>query len=317
MNNMEELMGKLPSLKYLQLQGYGNSALLDGQRWQTITSGLNTFNFKLYVSTGIGVQDLNSFRSPFWLIEKQWYVAYSLSRYIFSVPYFADTETDEEYQPPALSTAPDITIFYRRITQLALSTPLVDINHRFPEVQTLSMSTSIHLSFIEQIVDLNRIQHLMLSSITKYIGVIFLINEMPNLYQISIMDNVKSFLEEIRGESFEKIRNLQIGYTDSISDNTDDDDADYNYSIEHLCSVFPCVKHLNITYLCSRRRILRFINQFKQLTAASFQFMPSHCSIANTVEHHIEMQSALDHHRSAQKLDYTYRLEIPLLHIWL
>jgi hypothetical protein len=311
---MEELMGKLPSLIYLQLQGYGNTDLLDGQRWQTITSGLNTFNFMFDISTLIDIENLDSFRSPFWLIEKHWYVAYSSSGYIFSVPYFANTETDGVFQPPALWTVPDISIFYRCITQLTLSKPVVDINHRFPEVQTLSMSTSIHLSFIEQIVDLNRIQHLMLSSITKYIGVIFLINEMPNLYRISIMNNLKSFLEEVRCKSFEKIRNLQIGSFNSSSDNTDSDD--YNYSIEHLCSVFPCVKQLHISHSCSETQIFSFMNQFKQLTIASFRFISPYTYL-NIVKDLTEIQSALNQHRSAQKLDYSYRLGKASLYVWL
>jgi len=314
MNNIEELMGKLPSLKYLQICGHGNADLVDGERWQTITSGLNTFNFMFDISTLIDIENLDSFRSPFWLIEKHWYVAYISSGCIFSAPYFANTETDGVFQPPALSTAPDITIFYRCITQLTLSEPAVDISHRFPEVQTLSMSTSIHLSFIEQIVDLNRIQHLMLSSITKYIGVVFLINEMPNLYRISIMNNVKSFLEEIRGKSFEKIRNLQIGSFNSSSDNTDNDD--YNYSIEHLCSVFPFVKQLRISHSCSETQIFSFMNQFKQLTIASFRFISPYPYL-NIVKGLTEIQSALNHHRSAQKLDYSYRLRKASLNVWL
>jgi hypothetical protein len=31
---MEELMEKLPRLKYLELRGHGDADLLDGQRWQ-------------------------------------------------------------------------------------------------------------------------------------------------------------------------------------------------------------------------------------------------------------------------------------------
>jgi hypothetical protein len=308
---MEELMGKLPSLKYLELCGHGDAGLLDGQRWQMITSGLNIFNFMLHVSTDIEVENLDSFRSPFWLTEKHWYVAYSSYGRLFSVPYFATTESDGNFQPPDLWTAPDISIFYRCVRKLTLSESVYEINHRFSEVQTLSMSNSIQLLFIEQIVDLNRIQCLTLSSITSYFELIVLINEMPNLYRISIIDNIKYFLEEIAGGSFEQIRNLDIGHSYSTRDSGDND-----YNIEQLCSIFPCVKHLHITYVCSETQIFSFMNQLKQLTVASFRFISPYSHIDNT-ERLTEIESALNHYRSAQKLDYSYRFGKSSLYVWL
>jgi hypothetical protein len=309
---MEELMRKLPSLKYLELCGYGDASLLDGQRWQMITSGLNIFNFMLQASPSIKVENLDSFRSPFWLTEKHWYVAYSSYGRLFSVPYFATTESDGNFQPPDLWTAPDISIFYRCVRKLTLSESVYEINHRFSEVETLSISNSIHLLFIEQIVDPNRIQRLTLSSITRYFELIALVIKMPNLYQISIIDNIKHFLEEIGGGSFEQIQNLDISHPYSTGDTCDDN----NYNIEQLCSIFPCVKHLHIAHACSETQIFSFMNQLKQLTVASFRFISSYSHIDNP-EGLTEIQSALNHHRFARKLDYSYRLAVSSLNVWL
>jgi len=312
MNNMEQLMAKLPNLTYLELHANGHVDLLDGQRWQTITSRLIIFNFMFTLSLEVDVQDIDSFRSPFWLNEKHWFVTYAYG-FLFSVPHFAETETNEEFQLSALSTLPDITILHKCITKLSLSEPIIDINHRFTQVETLTMSNSIHLPFIEQIIDLNRVQHLILCSMTEYFGFMFLIREMPNLYRISIRNKMKCFLEEVSSESFGKIRNLEIGNRYSHNDNNNDDD----YDIEQLCFVFPYVEHLHIAHLCSKEQILYFINQFKYLLTASFHYTPWFVNIENTIEHTIEIRSALNHNRLLHKFDYTYRFDRASVHIWL
>ncbi len=313
MNNMEQLMMKLPSLKHLELHASGNADLVDGQRWQTITNRLITFNFIFYLSADADVEDLDSFRSAFWLNEKHWFVVHT-SGCLFSVPHFAETEADEDFQLPVHSTLSDMNIFYKNITQLTLSQPVVDIKHRFIHVQTLAMNYSINVPFIEHIVDLNRIQHLILSPLTTYSGFMLLINQMPNLYRISIRNKIKCFLEEVAGESFQKIRNLEIGYRYSFS--RDDEDND-NYNIDQLRFVFPYIEHLHVAHSCSNTEILHLINQFKQLSTASFYCSSRFRYLEHKDNRIIEIQSALNQNRSLQMLDYTYRFDQSSVHIWL
>jgi len=309
---MEQLIANLPRLKHLELHANGHADLLDGQRWQTATRRLSIFNFNFVLSDVLDLQDLNSFRSPYWLNEKHWFVAYTY-RSLFSVPFFAEKFTKEEFQPPILSTLPDNTVFYKCITQLTLSEPSFDISHRFTEVQTLIMFHSIPLSCIERIVDLNRIQHLYLIATTGYLGIIFLINAMPNLCRISIKVNLKDFFDNVQCNSFRKIQYLEIGNRYRISDNDDDN----NYSDEQLYSVFPYVQNLNIAYYCSVAQILNFINQFKHLSTASFNCLPGGYKGEYENENVIKIQSALDRHRSSRKLDYTYRFDSSSVYIWL
>ena len=207
-------------------------------------------------------QNLDSFRSSFWLNEKHWFVAYE-SGTLFSVPYFAKKYTQDKLQPPVLSTLPNNKIFNECITQLTLTKTVVDVNHRFDRIHILNVCDSIPLLYIKQIVDLNQIQQLTLR-LTTYSEFISIINEMPNLYQISILRDVRQFLAEVQCKSFRKIRKLVIGTRYA----TGDDNGDY--SIEKLCSVFPHIEHLHVGYLCSASQILDHINQFKQLTNASF-----------------------------------------------
>jgi hypothetical protein len=309
MDNMEQLISNLPSLKYLELHADGQSDLLDGQRWQTATSRLITFNFKFSLSSPPNLKDLDSFRSPFWLHEKHWFVACK-DESIFSVPYFAETYTNEEFQPPSLSTLPDKAIFNECITHLTLSSPVADINHRFTRVHTLNTYGSVPLLFMKQIIDLNRIQQLSFIS-NKYSEFISIINEMPNLYQIRLNREMIYFLE-VQCKPFEKIRKLEIITSGRAIDNNGD------YSIEKLCAVFPRIEHLHIDHLCSPAEIVNYINQFKQVLSASFcwtsySIFTDEYSSKDT----ITVQSALDQNRASQKLNYTYRFDTSSVHVWL
>jgi hypothetical protein len=308
MHDMEQLISNLPSLKHLELHADGYSDVLDGQQWQILASRLITFNFKFSASFLAGLENLDSFRSPFWLDEKHWFVAYE-SDTLFSVPYFAKKYTQDKFQPPVLSTLPNNTILNECITKLTLTKTVVGVNHHFNRVHILNVCDSIPLSYIKQCVDLNQIQQLALR-LTTYSEFISIINEMPNLYQISILCEVKQFLAEVQCKSFEKIRKLVIGlrYT------TGDDNGDY--SIEKLYSVFPHIEHLDVDYLCSASQILDYINQFKQLTNASFyiiRYSMRNEYINNTIA---EVRLALNENRSSRPFGYTYRFKTSSVHIW-
>ncbi|CAF1310268.1 unnamed protein product [Rotaria sordida] len=311
MKNMEQLLGNFPSLKYLELHANGHADLVDGKQWQKLTNRLITFNFNFYIPNDLESQDLDSFRSPYWLDEKHWFVA-CINRSLLSVPYFAETCTNDEFQPITVSTLPDNTIFYNYITQLTLSEPVVDINQRFPRVHTLAMVHSIPLSSIERIVDLNRVQQLDLYSKTDYSGIRFIINEMSNLCRISIKSRIKCFLEEVQYKSYDKIRKLEIGNRYSTDDDYEDD-----YSIEQLCIVFPKIEHLNIGHWDSRISIFHFINRFPQLSTVSFRFSNWIISEEQRDKNIIEVKSILEQNRLFHKFDYTYRFDRSSVYIWL
>jgi hypothetical protein len=307
---MEQLISNLPSLKYLELHTSGYPDLADGQQWQILTSRLITFNFKFDVSLSSDSQNLDSFRSSFWLNEKHWFVAYE-SDTLFSVPYFAETFSVNRFQPPRFSTLPDDIIFNEHITALTLSSGIVDVHHRFNHVHTLNVFRFTPSLIIKQIVDLNLIQTLCVCRFERSSEFISIIDEMPNLYQISILSAVEQFIEQVQCKTFEKIRTLTIG--ERYRDSAVNDD----YSVKKLCSVFPHIEHLHVEDLCTTSQILDYINQLKKLTNASF-----HCKSWDANEdfksHNVANDLFVqDKNRSSQKFDYTYRLHESTVYLWL
>ena len=311
MENMEQLLTNLPNLRHLELRARGHTDIVDAYRWQMVTNRLITFNFMFTVSSDLCSQHLDSFRSPFWINEKHWYVAL-VNRSLFSVPHFAQTCADEQFKPNTLSTLPDSIIFNDCITELTLSQPIMDSCQHFPRVHTLSLSYSIPLSSIEKLADLSRIQQLNLSSTSQHSGIMLLINEIPNLCQISITNQIKCFLEEVQYKPLSNIRKLEIG-----SHHLDDIDDHDNYSIDQLCCVFPCIKHLHITHRCSTTQILNFIKGFHQLSTASFRYAKWSVRERDREKDIIEVQSTLDENRRSQTVDYTYRFDQSSVYIWL
>lgn len=307
-------MSKLGNLKYLELNGHGGEDLIDGQRWQTITNHLDTFNFLLSLSSDIDVQNLDSFRTPFWLVDKQWYVAYNTSDFLFTVPFFARTRADEKFQLPRLTTAPDLTIFYQSITRLALSRSVFPIRHRFSQVQTLAISAHVQFPLIEQIIDLNRIHRLIVSSINQFDQIFLLINALPNLHRIAIIDNIKYFLKQIPSITFENIQTLEIGSFYSL---TSTNTGSNRCNTKQIATVFPQLKHLHIRHRCSPSKMLGFIRQCKHLNNASFRFTESYFYSKSVIEYIAEIQSAFDRYRSSQWHDFTYRFGSQSVYVWL
>jgi hypothetical protein len=314
MDDMERLMSNLPTLKHLELYANGNDDLVDGHRWQTAAQRLITFNFTFSLSINLVDLDLDSYRTSFWLNEKHWFVACSY-RSLFSVPHFATTTTNEQFQLPVLSTAPDSSIFYEHITKLSVSEEVpVVINHHFNHVDTLVLLSPIHISLIERTVDPSRIQNLIIFSSVKNVNIMSVIDKMENLYHISVRTEVKQFLEEMRHKPMEKIRKLEIGncYVDD-----DDGDNDNDYSIEDLCCIFPRVEHLSVAHPCSEEQISSFITAFKYLSNASFSYAQWCFRETNPEDNRFEIQSVLDQIRRHHNLDYTYRLDSSSVHIWI
>ncbi|CAF3347964.1 unnamed protein product [Rotaria socialis] len=311
MKNMEQLLSNIPNLIHLELCANGEADIVDGARWQMLTSRLVTFNFHFCISNNLDSKDLDSFRSSFWLDQKHWYVA-CIHRSLFSVPYFAEKCANEDFEPIVLSTLPDRTTFNDCISQLTLSELATDLNERFSQVQMLVMFNCIPLSSLEQLVDLNRINHFTLCSMTNYSGIQVLINSMPNLCRISIRSKVKYFLEEVQCVSFNKIQNLDVGNRYSIND-----DYENEYNIEKLSVVFPYIEHLHIDHWCSVTEILHIINKFYQLSTISFHFANWFVNEQDRNNTIIDVQSILDQNRCAKKSNFTYRFDRSCVHIWL
>ena len=307
MNDIERMMISLPRLKHLELRADCNNDVVDGERWQMQVKSLVIFHFKLHLSDELVSEDLDSFRTSFWVEEKRWFVAYT-HRCLFSVPRFCVMETDQNFQPPLYSTVPDNSIFYDCIKRLKLSETTASCNHRFTHVGTLTLYSSCFLSAIDTIVNIDRIYHLILHSSTDNFSMKGLINKMSNLRHISIQCDADKFVEQFHGTTVDQIQMLDI-YT-GYGNSTDCD-------IDQFYGVFPMIKHFRVGQICSIIQIFYFLYRFKHLSTASFRYIIWHETDNDARVRRLKIQAALDRAKHAQRLNYTYRFDSAAVHFWM
>ncbi|CAF3829748.1 unnamed protein product [Rotaria sp. Silwood1] len=306
MSHLEEMMSNLPRLKHLILIVNCNCDVVNGQRWQMIVQHLITFNFMFNLSVSLESQDLDSFRTSFWLEEKHWFVACGRKN-LYSVPHFYQTTVDEDFQFPLFSTVSDNIIFYETINRLTLSSISNNTNHYFPHVQTLGIDYPHCISTLKSILDLCRVQHFVLNLSVKHFPVMYLLREMPNLCEISIKKEMNIFLKRICSKKLKNIRRLTI--SESFINTS-------IYSIEKLSMIFPNIEHLHIYHTCSTTEMIDFLDRFKHLKTASFQYMPHYSNREEVQKSCHNIRSVFDQIQCCQKLNFTYRFDKLSVHIW-
>ncbi|CAF2877095.1 unnamed protein product [Rotaria sp. Silwood2] len=305
MNPIEHVLLILHCLKHFELHA-GKQAidLADGQRWENITGSLVTFNFNFHMALTDVETILDSFRTLFWL-EKSWFVAYENDR-LFSVPRFANTHCNGNFQRPIHSTVLDDKIFLDNITTLGLSHPLVDMKHYFSHVRILKINDIIKLESLSSIIDVDQVKHLMLSFpiIQPLPNATHLLN-MHSLRELSIMTNLFQLIEQLKGMQFENIRTL-----DMISTLIFDD----RYPVEQLCSIFPFVERLHVKSI-HKATMIRMISGFTHLSNASFCL--NSLSKTDQTDWQVKSERALYGARRLTNFCYTCRYNNSYLHVWI
>ncbi|CAF4673313.1 unnamed protein product, partial [Rotaria socialis] len=117
---MNQLMLNLPDLQHLELVTKGLLDMTDGQSWEKMTRSLLTFNFKISVCMDWIEDIVESFRTPFWLEEKRWFVACTWDS-LYSVPYFSDVCANTYFRPPLYSSVTDEALFCDHINHFILN----------------------------------------------------------------------------------------------------------------------------------------------------------------------------------------------------
>lgn len=259
---MEDLLPQFPHLRYFYLLAWGdNDDIVDGYRWQTITSSLNLFCFKLFVNSGNADNVLDSFRTSFWLEERRWFVARQ-DRCVFSIPYFASNDIDISQPLSTQSTASDSIFLYKFVNKIIINEAEIRQNHFFTNVQTLELKCSIPLEKIESAMDLYKIKCLIVSSLNDLLLFLPLIDKVPRLNELTIENTITSaMIQQIRSHRFDRILKLKISISKLHS----------HYIIEELFRLFPFIKQIEVTnYVESEKTMIRLIDGFKYLSNASF-----------------------------------------------
>lgn len=304
MNKLEQMISNFPHLRHLQLITMCTDDAIDGTRWQTKVQELITFKFIFYIDRALEPEELDSFRTAFWLNEKRWYVAYA-DDCLFSVPHLATTEAGGYFIVPEFTTAPDNEIFYRNCYQLSTAEIFEYEGVRFPDVHTLVLEWNPSVFIITEMIDLFQIRNLTLYSLPIEFSITVLIDAMPNLCQLSIGCALYEFLKQCRTKIFYKIRTITIT-VNSI--------CGIAYIVKRLGNSFPHIEHLHIKCFCAIQNIFDYIHRFQYLSTASFRFMGDSM---NSTKQRFSIQSILRNIRGVQGPIYTYRFDSSSIYMWI
>ncbi|CAF3991432.1 unnamed protein product [Rotaria magnacalcarata] len=302
MNDIESALLKLPRLRHLEISTSGLVDLADAYRWEMLSKNFVTLKFYFKIQLSSIEKTLASFRTPFWLIEKQWFVAYENMSF-FTIPHFLQTHANEYFQLPKHSTCLNNAIAYEHITKSIFVDKIIKPDHRFANVHTLELrnkTANVDLTALSAVVDLHVVKTLVLPSSIEHKNIIFLLNNMPRLENLAINTSADQdfddFFQETKHMRLENIHTLTICNQYVISN---------HYIASQLSHIFPRVKKLHVSVNRLDDMII-LIDGFKHLSSASFMF-----------------KSLFDNDKQdlLQKINTTingvYRFEGSCLHMWI
>jgi hypothetical protein len=257
---MESLLSNRFHLKHLELHVRGFFDLADGHRWQTLTNPLMTFNFKFDVQLLFPQKNLNSFRTPFWREQKQWFVAYQ-DNCLFSIPYFAPKQVSTSDQPPIYSTAPHQSIFYKNVTKLIVHETQNPID-RFRHIRILELEYPTLRRKLFRSMDLRYVKSLSVLSLENLLQFKAFERKLPRVCHLTVKNEItKTNIRRMRNHSYGQIRKLEIKT----------DLQNQGRIVEALFQLFPHTEHLIYQYdVQSIPLMIRLIDGFQHLLNASF-----------------------------------------------
>lgn len=150
----------------------------DGILWERILSKIITFNFLFIFRDSLWSEKpitLDSFRTPFWLEKKQWYVVYNRCTVtgfslLYSIPYFMDTYPYFKIKGDVIiesTGSQDLSFSNINYSMVCWREPINNqIIRRLTHLQHLDVSDS-EKSFRMMLVDI--IPYIDMSTITKFI----------------------------------------------------------------------------------------------------------------------------------------------------
>ena len=261
MDQLEALLVQFPRLRSLRLEISGENDLLNGSRWQNLTTTLKVFHFKFYLLDVPPFDPLQSFATPYWLEEKRWFVSYN-GEDLFSIPDFVPDHINLPGRSCLRSTAADVTHICDQVTELTLDSAFPANVHRFPILTSLKLNVSLSAAACASLVDIHRLVRLSVLSLDDLRHFFPLKSRLPRLIDLQIGQplNIES-MTRFRGHRLEQIRRLHLVGIGS--------DADY--LVEELLRLFPSLTNLSyISRELTMRVMLRLVDRLKKLSKAVF-----------------------------------------------
>jgi hypothetical protein len=252
--------------------------IIDGNQWKYLVSHIQKFDFRFYLSKIPSNQILDSFRSPFWLEQKRWFVAFDnrqSSPCLYTVPRFASKTAIYSLDYCSIPcTSPELCLDqFVNILNLPILRPL---RHDFTNVTSLVLETNENL-------DGNNLLPFL---------------QLPHLHSFSF--NNLSLLAVLSSEpTFKSIRMLNIETTVSKS------------NAEQICMIFPQVERLEIR-IDDHDTILLLIDRLKYLSISKFI-----CCQRSSMEI-LTREWFQKHSPRLKTSDrFTYRINDNNIHLWM
>lgn len=303
-------MSNLPRLRHLTLFSSCDKDVVNGHHWERIVRNLLTFTFKFSTYQEIESEQLNSFRTSFWLDQKRWFVAYIDGQFLSLSPSNSIlSERLSSHVSSKCTTSPDTNISDQNIREFTLSRGSYDYNSHYSYVETLTLRNPPPVVTIARIIDLNQVRTLKLFRLRRNYPMKALLSKIPNLSQLSIHFDLEQFLKQVRYQVLHKIRTLSINEFDSSTDLS-------IINIENLSTLFPQLEHLHVHSSCTMEEIADFLHEFKHLSKASFSYM-KWFSRGDREASRVDIQSQLDQMRHEEGLNFTYRFDSSSVYCWI
>ena len=305
MAQIEQTLTTVPHLKHLELYTRCSLNVVDGHRWENISSSLTTLNFFFIINIEQVEDVLDTFRTTYWLEVKRWFVAFYHDRF-FSIPRFADTYNTVDVYPIIHSTATNDNIVSNNVTELNLSKSLDYKTPYFPNVRTLELNESVRLETLLEIIPMKKITYLILSGpIVKSSSIVRYLSQLSNLHTLSIKNDLSSFLNCAQEIRFEHIRTLVIDTHWEVND---------EHYIRQLCHIFPFTELLYTTSAHSSI-LVYLIDGFKHLSNVSFR-----CSMLSETERYhwsVKPEWAIYEARRLTIGKFICQFSFPYVHAWI
>jgi len=205
----------------------------------------------------VSTDDLNSFRTLYWLVKKCWLVAGDKCC-LFSIPHFAPDYIDINKWSDEWSNEWSIKSINTINIKSVPRNQFPPYNH----IKKLYINCSLSRKQILSIVELNQLECLSILSIDDLLIFVPFESTIPNLYELTIGNTVAfHMIEQLKGYQLKQIQKLSISVSDT---NTD-------MILQELLYVFPHIEHLiDLSDICSMETMIRLIDGFVYLLNASF-----------------------------------------------
>jgi len=312
-DHVEKIFSMTPNLQRLQLETSGEFALLNGNRWESIIKSkvphLKQFTFDISPEENTLTKDaiLQTFQTPFWLLEKHCRVACMISTVtdtcvrLFSIP---PCQPVNDWYPPSEGFAIHSSVSYQfndYINEISISHFPVenDINSliKLKSVRTLTVYCPIHrVEQLEQIMNLTSIQHLIVNRLIDGSAFSELLQSAFNINQLTIKSkgSVPAWTSfAVDKFVFEQIKTLNA-----------QDQICKSEQIDALSQIFPRLEYLRLR-LEDKADIISICKKFPCLIGAVIDF---NVPVKNIEEFFNENEICLNG---------SYKYEITRLRIWM